>query len=165
MRASVLMVLAAAALSACNPGGGGKALEPAYVPAHTARELMTVIMEPQAEVFWNSTGILFDEHGEHDLTPKTDEAWLTSQSAAATVAEMGNLLQTPLYALGRKPDWMEFSKSLTEVGLLAEQAVIARDTEAMMEISMTMYNICTACHRDYLPAPDTNAAPSQSQPR
>lgn len=160
MKPIIPVAFAAMALVGCNPGGT-KSAEPTYVPAHNIRELMMVVMEPQAQVFWNSTGIVMDATGEHDLTPTTDEAWLRSQSAAATVAEMGNLMQTPLYTEGRGADWREFSASLTQVGQLAEKAVIARDTEAMMEISMTMYNVCSACHRVYLP----EAAADSTAPR
>lgn len=157
MRAGNLLAFAFMALAGCE---SQQASAPELAPAHSVLELMTVIMEPQAEVFWNSTGTIMDATGEHDMTPTTDEGWLATQSAAATVTEMGNLLQMPIYTEGRGADWTEFSKSLVQIGQKAEQAVVARDTEAMMDTGLTVYNVCNACHRVYLPQAATEAPQS-----
>ncbi|TWB46339.1 hypothetical protein [Nitrospirillum viridazoti] len=142
-------------LASCKGGSGtsADAVEPNYTKAHGIQQLMAVVVQPQADVFWKSTGMIIDEKGQHDLRPATDEAWLSTQSAAATVTEMGNLLQTPLYATGRGKDWMQFSKALSEIGQKAEEAAKDRASEeAIVKIGETMYNICSACHQAYPPA-------------
>jgi len=151
MRRMLYGLAMAVALSACD-GTAEKAVEEsAYVRAHDIRQLMLVVVDPQADVFWNSAGTINDASGEHDLTPTTDEGWFATQSAAATVAEMGNLLLTPQFAEGRGEDWKQFAKSLVEIGMIAEKAAVDRDTNAIMEVGATMDRVCEACHQVYLP--------------
>ncbi|MDB5690225.1 MAG: hypothetical protein JWL91_2101, partial [Sphingomonas bacterium] len=105
--------LALAALAGCNKAEPAQPAPP-LIRAHDILQLMAIVVQPQADVFWRSAGSVSDETGVHDLTPTTDEGWLATRSAAATVAEMGNLLMTPLYAEGRGDDWIQFSKALVE---------------------------------------------------
>jgi hypothetical protein len=152
-------------LASCKNESGASldAVEPNYTKAHDIRQLMAVVVQPQADVFWQSTGVIIDEKGQRDLRPATDEAWLRSQSAAATVTEMGNLLQTPLYATGRGKDWMQFSKALSEIGQRAEKAINDRASEeAIVKVGETMYNICGACHQAYPPAAGATPAGDSS---
>lgn len=154
MRRDISVLSGALLLAAC--GGSGKetaAVEPNYTKAHDIKQLMAVVVQPQADLFWKSAGTVTDDKGSHDLRPTTDEAWLRTQSAAGTLTEMGNLLQTPLYAGGRGKDWMQFAKALSEIGQKAEKAAKNRAGEdTIFEIGGTMYNVCTACHQVYPPA-------------
>lgn len=140
------------ALVACNQKSGSPEAPPDFVRAHDIHQFMKLVVEPQANVFWNSAGSINDASGEHDLTPTTDEGWLATQSAAATVAESGNLLLTPQFAEGRGEDWKQFSRSLVEIGMIAEKAAVDRNSDEVMEAGATMYNICSACHQVYNPA-------------
>jgi hypothetical protein len=151
MRREACWLALAIALSACGRAPGKIVAVPEYVRAHDIHHLMEVVVAPQANVFWNSSGTVNDARGEHDLTPTTDEGWLATQSAAATVAEMGNLLMTPQFADGRGADWQQFSKSLVEVAMLAEKAAAERNAEAVLEVGATMDEACEACHEVYLP--------------
>ncbi len=151
----LIVAMAGAALVA----GCGKAKEePSFVQAHNIQQLMATVVQPQADVFWKSAGSITDENGTIDLTPTTDEGWLRTRSAAATVTEMGNLLMTPQYAQGRGEDWMQFSRSLVEVGMKAEKAAVDRDSDAIFEIGGHMYNVCKACHQVYPQAAGEGAA-------
>jgi len=157
MRRMVYWLAIAVALSACD-GTHGKAVEvPDYVRAHDIHHLMEVVVAPQADVFWSSSGTINDATGEHDLAPTTDEGWLATQSAAATVAEAGNLLLTPQFAAGRGEDWKQFAKSLVEIGIKAEKAVVDRDAAALMAVGATMDDVCDACHEVYLPGTASEA--------
>lgn len=141
-------------LSGC---GGEKTDAVQHIQAHNIKQLMAVVVEPQAEIFWKSTGSISNVSGIHDLTPTTDKGWLATRSAAATIAEMGNLLMTPQYAKSRGPDWIEFAKGLVAVGQQAEKAAAARDTSEIMSVGETLYNVCSACHMRYPPADATTA--------
>jgi hypothetical protein len=141
----------AVALSACERPPEKAVAASDYVRAHDIHHLMEVVVEPHADVFWNSAGTINDATGEHDLTPTTDQGWLATQSAAATIAEVGNLLLTPQFAEGRGGDWKQFAKSLVEIGMMAEQAAVDRDAGAIMEVGATMDKVCEACHQVYLP--------------
>ncbi|MBO9581908.1 MAG: hypothetical protein J7498_13535 [Sphingobium sp.] len=149
MKGMIVAVACLALLTGCK-----KAEEkaPTFVKAHDIKQLMATIVQPQADVFWKSAGSYTDATGTHDLRPTTEDAWLRTRSAAATIAEMGNLLMTEQYAKGRGEDWMQFSKSLVEIGQKAEKAAIDRSEDAIFETGGTMYNVCTACHQVYPPA-------------
>ena len=112
---------------------------------------MADVVQPQAEVFWNSAGTIIDETGEQDLAPTTDEGWAETQRAAAQIVESVKLLVTSAYAEGRGEDWVEFSQSLVEAAHQTEQAAANQDVDAVFEIGGTMYNVCTACHQVYIP--------------
>lgn len=156
IRRLFIALAGAALLTGCGGSAGtsDKEAEAAggpYVRAHSIRDLMANVVEVQAQVYWRSAGAISDEKGIRDLTPTTDEAWLATRSAAATVTEMGNLLMTPLYAEGRGDDWMQFSKALVEIGMRAEKAAADKNSDAVFEVGGTMYNVCQACHQVYPP--------------
>lgn len=139
----------------------------AYVQAHSLQALMANVVDPQAQVFWHSSGTLTDAKGQHDLTPTTEEGWRATRSAAATVAEMGNLLMTPLYAKGRAEDWIQLSQALVQVGMKAEKAAADRNADAVFETGGTLYEVCSACHQAYPPPipPATKPVDAASPPK
>lgn len=143
------IIVAAACLALLAGCKKAEEKAPTFVKAHDIKQLMATVVQPQADVFWKSAGSYTDATGTHDLRPTTDEAWLRTRSAAATIAEMGNLLMTPQYAEGRGEDWMQFSKSLVEIGLKAEKAAVDRSEDEIFDTGGTMYNVCTACHQAY----------------
>ena len=151
MRRVVHWLALTVVLAACDRTPAQQVEVSDYVRAHDIHHLMEVVVEPQADVFWNSSGAITNASGEHDLTPTTDEGWLATQSAAATIAEIGNLLMTPQFAQGRGSDWKQFARSLVEIGMRAEQAAVDRNSDAVLEVGATMDTVCEACHQVYLP--------------
>lgn len=149
---SALALLGACAGGSDDAGSGAEVAADGanFVVVHSIKDLMENVVEVQAQVFWGSAGYIIDEQGETDLTPTTDEGWLATRSAAATVAEMGNLLMTPQYADGRGGDWMEFSRALAEMGKRSEQAAIDRDSDAIFETGGDLYSVCKSCHMTYV---------------
>lgn len=141
-------------LSACagDEAENATASEGRYIQAHSTQQLMEVVVQPTAEIYWDSVQYISDETGNHDIAPQTDEDWARTRMAAASISEFGNLLMTPIYAEGRGEDWIEFSQGLVEVGKLAEQAAVERDTEKVFEVGGTVYNVCSACHQVYPPS-------------
>jgi len=155
IRRSLTLFSLAALLAGCGSDGGGAAKAgddgPPYVKAHSLQQLMDVVMEPDAQVFWRSSGAVSDTGGTRDLTPNTAEGWAAARSAAATVAETGNLLLTPMYSKDRGPDWIQFAQDLVRAGRQAETAAIDRDSAAMFETGAKLSEACSACHQAYLP--------------
>jgi hypothetical protein len=151
---SLTLFALASLLAACGRADGTQPAasgEPRYVKAHSLQQLMDTVIEPDAQVFWHSSGTVSDTGGAHDLTPTTAAGWTAAQSSAATVAEMGNVLMTPLYARERGPDWIEFARTQVQVGKEAEQAARARDGDAMFVAGARLADACSACHQAYLP--------------
>ena len=124
---------------------------PQYLKVHSVQQLMQQVVDPEAQVYWHAVQYVSDDKGEHEIVPTTDEEWQTTRTAAATVAEMGNLLMTPLYSEGRGKDWMDFSKGMVAMGQKAEKAAADRDVDAIFAVGGDLYNVCSACHMAYLP--------------
>lgn len=160
-RRSLTLFALAALLAACGrPSGGAQNAAQPYVKVHSLQQLMVTVIEPDAEVFWRSSGVVSDSGGTHDLTPTTAQGWAAAQSSAATVAEMGNLLMTPMYSRERGPDWIAFSADLVQVGKQAERAALARNEDAMFEAGAKLGDACSACHQAYLPQEQAEKADS-----
>lgn len=118
------------------------------MPVGDMQQLMASVVEPAAEVYWDAVGVIVDAEGEHHMAPTTDEEWLAVRSAAYTVAESGNLLMMPGYALDDGA-WMQMSRALVEVGKRAVEAAEARDLDAVFDMGAEVYYVCTNCHATY----------------
>ena len=116
------------------------------IPLH---ELMEHVLEPQTDIVWSASGVVVDFKGEHDISPKTDEAWAKVHDAAMVVAESGNLLLLPGRAREGKT-WTQQAQSLTRLGLEAMKASDAKDKDAMLRIGGDLHDACEECHRVYV---------------
>jgi hypothetical protein len=127
-----------------------------YNTTSTVKDIMVGITDPQAQVFWHSSGANDTANGSETLTPKTKEGWAAAENAMTAVAESGNLLM-----LRPRPndngDWNRFAKAMTDQALLARAAVRAKDGDKMFATGAALYDTCTACHTKYLlPFLDSN---------
>ena len=124
---------------------------PSFNTSLDMQQLMALVLEPAAEVLWDSAGWVLDrDEGYQELYPTSDEEWDAVLSHAAVVVETGNLLSLP----GRAEDadaWMIYADGLSQAGLLAMEAVAARDNEAFFQAGARIYSVCTACHQAYSP--------------
>ena len=96
---------------------------------------------------WSVNGVVIDEKGEHDLSPKTEDDWERVVSGAATLAEATNALMIPERALD--PAWSRYAKALADAANKAYQAAEAHDLKAISQVSDQLDGICAACHRHY----------------
>ena len=133
-------------LSACS---GGET--PA--PDMTLQQFMALEVQPTADIFWRAVGsvseLIENEPVYREYQPETDEAWAEVAAAAVKLREHGELLATPAYSAGRDDDWLVFAQGLQDAAVLAEQATLGRNREAMLEVGGTIYNVCAACHMVY----------------
>jgi hypothetical protein len=119
-----------------------------YTPIGDVQQLMQSVVEPAAEVYWDAVGVIVDEEGEHQMAPTTDEEWLAVRNAAYMIAESGNLMLMPGYALDDGA-WIEMSRALIEVGRRAIEAADARSLDAVFDMGAEVYYVCTNCHATY----------------
>jgi hypothetical protein len=120
----------------------------AFAPTGTVLEFMNWHLEPAADVLWDSAGYIVTEEGEVDLQPTTEEGWDNVRNAATVVAESGNLLMIPGYAVDS--DWMEYSQGLITAGIKAREAAQAKDADALFQAGAQLYSVCLACHNRYI---------------
>lgn len=146
MTRATAFVLSLLTLAACS----GAAPAPPYRPVADVKVLMTSIMEPAAEVYWDAVGIIIDEKGEQHIEPRTTEEWDAVLNAAYVVAESGNLLMMPTRARDGGA-WMAASQRMIEAAQKAIRAAEARSPDAVFDVGAELYDACTNCHSQYSP--------------
>ncbi len=147
------IIVLAVALCSCQSEAPPNAGTPTPMVAefHEAtdmKQLMNWIMEPNADVIWDSVGTIISEEGEQNLRPETDEDWTAVRNAAATVAESGNLLLMP-GRLRDGGDWVKHAHALTRTAQEVIAAAEAKDVDSLFTAGGDVYLVCSACHAQY----------------
>ncbi|MES3008482.1 MAG: hypothetical protein V4751_12005 [Pseudomonadota bacterium] len=159
---SMLLLVALALLAGCSeqPTGSNASANPSAStsPEHSAydtslniRDFMNLILDPTADVLWDSAGWVDSrESGYEELYPTTDEQWDYVRRNAALIIEIGNMLALP----GRAVDndaWMTYAKGLSQAGTIAMEAAAVQNKEDFFQAGAQLYSVCTACHQAYNP--------------
>ena len=129
---------------------------PASHPSLSIKQLMEWVIDPAADVVWESVKTIITEQGTKEIAPRTDEQWDAVRHGAAILAESGNLLLME----GRASDGAEWTKAahgLTNAAEEALNAIAARNSEALFASGGHIYDACSGCHRQF--APQLNADP------
>jgi len=160
------LACAAAALAACSQ-------KPAATAAAGARyntdlpmsEFMGHFVDPAAFMYWKNSGTVVDEKGEHDLTPTTDEGWDVLVTGATMLVEAGNVLQLPGRTRAPEADWNKYAKMLSDRAMIARAAAEKHDKQAVFEEGAKVYEVCVACHEQFVIQPDLKAnGPAKADP-
>jgi hypothetical protein len=133
-------------LSACR-----EAAPPPFKPVADVKQIMTAVLEPAADHYWDAVGWIVDEKGVVAIEPRTPMQWDSVRNDAFVVAESGNLLMIGTRARDQG-DWMKFSQDLAEAGQRAMRAAESRDKQAVFDAGAEVYYACTACHEKYVAA-------------
>ena len=112
------------------------------------KQVMTAILEPAAETYWDAVGTVIDSAGTHEIAPQDAEEWAAVWRAALVVAESGNLLMMEGRARDRG-EWMRLSRAMVDAGTRAATAAETRNAAAVFEAGGQLYEACTACHSAY----------------
>jgi hypothetical protein len=143
------LLFATAITGAAVSSAPGESDPPAalFVPHVDMKTFMEHVLTPAATVIWRSNGVIIDERGEHDLSPKSEADWEQIVSAAATLAEATNALMIPQ----RVPDqaWISYARDLSQAADKAYHAAEQHDPKSVSEVSDQLDGICAACHRHY----------------
>jgi hypothetical protein len=121
---------------------------PSLRPVADVKQLMSSILEPAAEVYWDAVGTIEDAKGVVEIAPTTDEEWAAVRNSAYVVAEGGNLLMMTGRARD-DGDWMTLSRALVDVGQRAIVAAESKNTKAVFDVGAEVYDACVACHAKY----------------
>ena len=119
-----------------------------YQPHLEMHDFMGWVLDPMADVIWRSAGTITTVDGVEDLAPTTQEGWDSVRNAAATIAEIGNVLQIPGYSQGE--DWNEYAQGLTRIGMRLIEAAEQKDDDQVFDYGGQLYNVCVACHQLYM---------------
>jgi hypothetical protein len=141
----------------------------------TIQDLMDGIIDPCADVLWDSVAYIATTKGVEDRQPRTDEEWQTVRNSAITLIEAANLLSMP----GRRvaaahgftdtppgrgelshaeiqqrinsthDSFTQLARNLQDAGLRALSAIEAKDAQGLMDAGGTIDEACEACHITY----------------
>ena len=116
------------------------------------KQLMTSVLEPAADEYWDGVGTIIDQSGTFEIRPETNEEWDALVNHAYVIAESGNLLM-----LGTRPkdggEWMTMSRALVDVGEKAIRAAASHNPQAVFDVGAEVYDACTRCHDKYMATP------------
>lgn len=141
-------IVAAALCVSCACSGGAK--PPPFKPIVDTKLLMAAVIDPQADVIWNSVGTIITMAGEENIRPKTEEEWMAVRNAAVAVAESGNLLM--MVPRAKDEEWMRIALTMVNSGEKAIKAAEAKNADQVFDVGGEIYEACTNCHSKYMEA-------------
>jgi hypothetical protein len=112
------------------------------------KQVMEWVIDPNADVVWDSVKSISNIKGTIEIYPRTDAQWEAVRNSAATLVEAGNLLMIE----GRAKEgnqWMEYSKRLSRTAEIALKAAQDKNKDALFDAGGKIYNACKACHDKY----------------
>ena len=143
----LLLAMAIAGTTLSSALGEDTAPAASFLPHVDMKTFMEHVLTPAATIIWRSNGVVIDDKGEHDLSPKSEADWEQLVSAAATLAEATNALIIPQ----RVPDqaWIFYAQKLSQAADKAYHAAEEHNLKSISEVSDQLDGICAACHRHY----------------
>ena len=141
--------LVAATNAACNRAPSAPAA-PSYHPIATTKELMDAL-DVVADDFWEPVGIVMTKEGTFEKKPQNDEEWQAVRNNAILMRETGSMLLDPSKA-GGNAEFIKQANALIETTTRAIQAIDAKDDKKLFDVGAEVYEACTNCHRQFMPA-------------
>jgi len=121
---------------------------PPFKPVADVKQLMISVVDPAADVIWESVGTIVSAQGTEERAPKTDEEWAAVLNSAFVITESGNLMMMGSRAKDTG-EWMRQSQALIDVGIRAVRAAEAKDKNAIFTVGGEIYEVCANCHQKY----------------
>ena len=168
-----LVALSVVFWSACRSQQPASAPQPEYSPTATIKDIMDAIIDPSADVVWESVQTVVTPAGTDERMPKNDEEWAAVRRGAIRVVEGTNLLMMPGRHVARpheksetpgvelepeeieaninkdRAQWNKLAKGLYETSMEALKAIEAKDVSALIDIGGRMDTACENCHMTY----------------
>ncbi len=123
---------------------------PPFKAVVDTKDLMDSVIDPNADIIWDSVKWITTAAGTEEFRPRTNEEWTAVRHAAITLTESGNLLM--LVPRAKDADqWMKASQAMIESGQAAMAAIEKKDADELFTVGGYIYNACTNCHSKYIP--------------
>ena len=148
MRWTSIAILCLLAVACSKPAPA----PPPFKAIADTKLLMQAVLDPAADVIWDSAGADITADGVKELGPRTPEEWSHVRNNAVALAESGNLLMMAPRAPDRDEEWMRLSRALIDASLGAVKAADAKSTDGIFDSGGEIYTICSNCHAKYSPA-------------
>ena len=171
MRRLLLLFFSVFMIAACN-----RAQQPApssLQPEATIKDIMDSMVDPSADVLWESVATIVTAAGTDERQPRTDDDWKNVHRHAVILVEATNLLKMEGRHVAKpkeksenpgielEPEQMEqlinedrqafikFAQGLHDAALPALRATEARDPKALLDAGEAIDTACENCHLKY----------------
>jgi hypothetical protein len=127
---------------------------PAMPPFDTSvsvKELMANVLDPAADVVWESVGTIVTKEGTFEKAPATDDEWNQVKAAAITLVEGTNGLLLPARS-GGSAEWITLAQATIAQSKRMIKAAQDHDKEAVFNVGAELYDSCVNCHKRFDPA-------------
>ena len=121
-----------------SPGPAAAAPKPK--PVVSMSQLMLTVVYPFSDA------IFYVERE----APKNVSEWLLLESKTLALAEIANLLMSPVRAYNQD-QWMKDGQLLVDVATKAYKGAKARDLQSMIALNDELYESCQSCHEHFRP--------------
>jgi len=139
-----------AALALTVSAACGGPLPPPFKPGAEVKELVEAVVDPSADVVWESVATIFTKDHVEERRPRTKEEWANVRSHAMILAESGNLLMmVPRAKDGDQ--WMKMAQALVDTAAVALRAADAKDVDGLLKVGGEIDETCENCHKKYWP--------------
>ena len=159
------------AIAACNHAGSPA--QSALRPMASIKDIMDAIVDPSADVLWESVATIVSAAGTEERRPKTDEDWANVKRNAIRIIEGANLLvmdgrrvakpgeKSENPGIELEPAQMEElinqdratfiqrAHALQDAASVALKAIEARSAEGLLDAGEGIDNACENCHLKY----------------
>ena len=125
---------------------------PPFRTVASVKQLMEWVIDPAADIIWDSVKSVSTDAGTKEFAPHTDAEWATVRNATVVVAESGNLLMIESRARDGK-EWMSAARRLTIAADIGRKAAESRNADALFAAGGDIYEACSGCHRRYAEHP------------
>ena len=147
--------------------------EPPFRLTGTIKEIMDSVVDPSADVLWDSVSTTINREGTTEKQPRTDEDWKTVRRSAVALVEATNLLliegrkMAPPGDKSENPDielapeqmqklmdadraaWVKNAHGLHDAAMVALKAIDAKSVQGLMDAGETIDTACENCHKQY----------------
>lgn len=172
--ACACLLIAANACSAPAPAVS----DSGFRPTSTVKDIMDSIVDPSADVLWDSVEVVVTASGTEEKAPKTDDEWKEVRRRAVSIIEASNMLLVPgrhIARAGEKAEnpnielppeqiekmvnedrgqWTTLAHGLHDAASAALKAIDDRDKEALLFSGDGLDRACENCHLKYWYPPD-----------
>jgi hypothetical protein len=152
--------------------------DPEFRPTSTVKDIMDSIVDPSADVVWDSVEVVVTAQGTEERAPKTDDEWKEVRRRAVSIIEASNMLLVPGRHIARpgekaenpqielppeqietmvnadRAQWTTLAHGLHDAATEALKAIDARDKTALLYSGDGLDRACENCHLKYWYPPD-----------
>jgi hypothetical protein len=147
--------------------------ESPFRPTSTIKDLMDSMVDPSADVLWDSVATIVSASGTEEKAPRTDEDWAKVRHSAITLVEATNLLlmdgrrvarpgekaENPKVELGPeeieavigqdRQAFINFAHALNDAAMAALKGIDAKDVKGLFNAGEAIDTACENCHLKY----------------